>query len=158
MEDKLANLLFGAEAARLRALAEEVMLEQGVAEGDLANGRIAVPMPLADEAFVHAGKLLPTIVEARFAHRVVCEIDGPAVQCGRALARPQVVAVEHLRVPYDVEHDGVAVVVGVHGVKYEARFHVKPANVGIAAIAWHHTNAGRMLRIPRVRERVVVDL
>jgi len=68
------------------------------------------------------------------------------------------VAVEHLRVPHHVEHDGVSVVVGVHGMEYVAGFHLKPANVGVAAIARHHTDAGGVLRIPRVRERVVVDL
>jgi hypothetical protein len=93
-----------------------------VAEDGSADGSIAVPIPLADKALVHARKLLPAMVEARFAQLPVGEIDGPAVKCGRALVRTCAVAVEHLRVPHDVNHTVVAFVVGVHGVEDIARF------------------------------------
>jgi hypothetical protein len=82
----------------------------------------------------------------------VGEIDGPAVECGRTFVRAEVIVVEHLGVPHHVEDDRVTLVIGVHRVEHVARFHVEPAHVGIAALPRDYADAGRVFRVPRVRE------
>ncbi len=46
----------------------------------------------------------------------------PRSSVGRPIVRTCAVAVEHLRVPHCVNHNGVAIVVGVRGVEDIARF------------------------------------
>src|SRR5277367_403368 len=154
MEYELAQRLFGAEGARLGAAAEKVMLEQGVGALKTFRGRrrIAVAMPFADQALVDARELLRVIVEAGFTYLVVGEIDRPTVQGGRPLIGAGVVAREHLGVSHDVEHDRVALVIGVHRMKYVAGFDIEPAHIRIPALAWHHADASWVLRVPRVGE------
>src|ERR1700756_98286 len=160
MEHELAQRFFWAERPRLGAATQKVVLQQGVAASETVEyrRRITVPMPPADQTLVDAWKLLRAIVITGFAHLPVGQIDRPTVQGRWPFVGPGVVALEHLGVSHHVKHDRVALVRGIHRMKYVARFDIEPAHIPIATLAWHHADAGGVLRVPRVREPPVSSI
>ena len=81
-----------------------------------------------------------------------CEVDRPAVERRRAFVRAEAVAVEHLRVADDVEHDAVAVVVGVQRVEHVAGLDVEPPDVVGRGLPRQDADASGVVRVPPVGE------
>jgi hypothetical protein len=112
-------------------------------------------VPLADQSLVDTGEFLTAVVDPRLSNLAVGKVDRPAIECRGSFAGSQLLCREHLRMPNDVYHDGVAVVVGVHRVKDIAGFHVEPAHIGVVAFARHDPDPGRIPGVPRVREPAI---
>jgi hypothetical protein len=136
MKDELAQRLVPAKGPRLNAAALKVMLRQRISALDAFEHRngVSVPMAFGDQALIDARELLRVIVKAGFADLSVGEIDRPTVQGGRPLVGTRAVAIEHLPVSHHVEHDRVALVIGVHRMKHVARFDVEPAKIRAGAL------------------------
>ena len=80
-------------------------------------------------------------------------VDRPAPQCGRAaLDGPVRRALEHAGPAHGVEHEAVAVVVGVEGVEDVAGVDVDPGDVAVEVVAGDEPEPGGVVRLPVVGE------
>ena len=91
-------------------------------------------------------------------HAAACQVDRASGACGLRCrpcspgrARRSALMKSQPVVARDVEHELVALVVGVHGVEDVAGVGVEPAHVGVAAVARHDAEPRAALRLPRER-------
>ena len=106
----------------------------------------------ADQALVDAGNSNGLVAELLLVDRAGGEVERPAPQQGRGVVGAEALGVEHPVVAHDVEHDAVAVVVGVERVEHVARRHLEPAHVGAVAAERDQPDPGGAVVLPRVRE------
>ena len=117
------------------------------------RGAVAPAVRSADQALVDPGELERLVAELLLVDRAGGDVERPAPQQGSAVVGPEALGVEHPVVAHDVEHDPVAVVVGVERVEHVARRHLEPAHVGAGAAERDEADAGGAIVLPRVRER-----
>ena len=100
----------------------------------------------ADDAVSHPGEFGGTVVHLLFAHLAGGGVDGEPPQFRRRKVHGRFAP--HVAEAGQVEHDGVAVLVGIHGVEDVAGVDVVPSHLIVGAVARHHAQPGRVVVVP----------
>ena len=100
-------------------------------------------------------ELMGAIGQRRLDNPTRHRIDDPAGQRGNRVAgRPQPVTVEHRVVPADVHDNGAVLgVIGVDGMEHIGLRRLAPDDVVSSTGPGKHAHPGRMVGVPRERER-----
>lgn len=109
------------------------------------RGAIAISVLPTGDPIVHARKLLEALVEALLSHFARSRVNDPPIKCHWPRTRQQGDVVGAF-VAAHVNHDPVAVVIGVECVKNEAGVDGKPTHIDGACVEPQQTNTGLVLR------------
>ena len=127
-------------------MAPAVLIGSSKPESSGMRHHVAVAVLQPDHAVGDAGELARAVVDLLLVHRAGRRVDRPPPEL-RAREVHHRVAPDVAEAG-DVEHDRVAVLVGVHRVEHVAGVDVVPAHVGVGAVARHHAEPGRVVVVP----------
>ena len=128
---------------------------EGVVPPDVVvahRGAVAPAVGTADQSLVDPRELEGPVAQLLLVRRAGGQIERPAPEQGCAVVGTLALGVEHPVVADHVEHDAIAVVVGVERVEHVAGRHLEPPDVGAVAAERDEPDAGRTVVLPGVGE------